>query len=482
MGLTSSLSLVYGSALLPVYFLVGPIVILQGIYAKYFGLDLTVIAMVLLLSRVFDAVTDPLIGYVADRYYARRRSYKPFIISGGLLFIIASWFLYVPFDVMTLQPKTHVGGGYFLGWFLVFYLAYTLFEIPHLAWGSALAADCQEKNKVYGLRSFCIFLGMLLFFAVPLLPWFETNEFTPHTLKVSVLASGLLMLPMLYFCIKTVPDTTKLSAQLHRNNNHQSPKESLGQVLRAIFANKPLRVLTAAQLCAGFGSGMWFSLVFLFVDTYLEFGKQFAWMYVISFSLSIVSLRLWYQLAGRWGKQVSLGIGMLLVAIGSLGTGLLAPASSGWLSLLCCMTLIYSGYAAFNILLPSMLSDIVDYGTWKFGIDRAATYFSLYTLLNKMAAALGGALGLAIAAWYGFDPTATSHSETAIAGLRLGVAWIPALITLLSIVLIVQIPITARHHAIIRRRLDTRLIHAASLVETIVNNPKQMSTKSRITT
>ena len=62
MGLTSSLSLVYGSALLPVYFLVGPIVILQGIYAKYFGLDLTVIAMVLLLSRVFDAVTDPLLA------------------------------------------------------------------------------------------------------------------------------------------------------------------------------------------------------------------------------------------------------------------------------------------------------------------------------------------------------------------------------------------------------------------------------------
>ena len=86
----------YGLPLLPLYFLFGPITILQGIYVKYFGLPLTAVATVLLIARLFDAVTDPIIGYCADRYYTRHGSRKPLIVVGGLLFIISSWFLYVP--------------------------------------------------------------------------------------------------------------------------------------------------------------------------------------------------------------------------------------------------------------------------------------------------------------------------------------------------------------------------------------------------
>ena len=78
-------------------------------------------------------------------------------------------------------------------------------------------------------------------------------------------------------------------------------------------------------------------------------------------------------------------------------------------------------------MVPSLLSDIVDYGTWKFGADRAGTYFSLYTFINKAVGALGGAMGLAIAGWVGFDPTTTTHSDMSISGVRFAIAWIPAL-------------------------------------------------------
>ena len=147
---------------------------------------------------------------------------------------------------------------------------------------------------------------------------------------------------------------------------------------------------------------------------------------------------------------------MALVVSGLFGTGLLSPDKDGWILLLICMTLMYSGFAAFGIIVPSLLSDIIDYGTWKGGSDRGATYFSLYTLLNKTVGAVGGALGVAIASWYGFDPIIITHSHEAIFGLRLAIAWIPALIILLSMFFIARIPITARRHAIIRRRLDAR--------------------------
>lgn len=449
-ALTQAQGLAYGLPLLSISFLFGPISILQGMYAKYFGLALTTIASVLLVARLFDAVSDPIIGYCADRYYARRGHRKPFIVAGGLLFIVASWFLYV--------PPMEVSAGYFLGWFLAFYLAYTLFEIPHLAWGSELASDSKEKNRVYGLRSLFGFFGALLFYIMPQLPWFDTNEFTPETLKWSVVAAGSLMLPLLYFSIKTVPDA-------HKPPPTKRQKESLRVVLQAIFTNKPMLVLTAAHICTGFGSGMWFTLLFIVVDAYLGLGAKFALVYAISFTVSIFSLRLWFLLANRWGKQVTWIVGMVLSTLGMVGTGLLSPETTGWLALLVCMILISSGFACFGHMVPSLLSDIVDYGTWKFGTDRAATYFSLFTFVNKTVGALGGAVALAIAGWVGFDPTAAIHEDSAISGVRFAIAWIPALFILLSIFLITRIPITTKRHGIIRRRLDARSYRAFETAE-----------------
>lgn len=146
---------------------------------------------------------------------------------------------------------------------------------------------------------------------------------------------------------------------------------------------------------------------------------------------------------------------MALVFSGMIGAGFLSPSYTGWLSLLLTMTLVSAGFAAFNIMVPSLLSDIVDYSTWKYGRDRSATYFSFYTLINKTVAALGGALGLGIAGWYGFDPKLAVHSESTVTGLRLAFAGIPATLIFLSIFFIARIPITSRRHAIIRRRLDS---------------------------
>lgn len=467
--LSPFLTFLYGVPLVAFSFLLGPMAILQGIYVKYFGLALTSIAAVLLVARLFDAITDPIIGYWADKYYALQGTYKPFIISGGVLFIIASWFLYVPYQfiVGSDEVSANVTTQYFLVWFLVFYLAYTLFEIPHLAWGSELASKSLEKNRIFGFRSLCAFVGVLLFYAMPLLPIFETSEFTPETLKWSVIVAGSLMMPMIYGCTKAVPSRFGRSEARYKkhmqlaisgcqSNMHLNRRQSWWDVTHDMFANKPLRILTVAHLCGGLGSGMWFTLVFLFADSYLRLGEQFAMVYVISFGVSIIALKLWYELALIFGKQAILATGMVLVVIGSLSTGFLSPESGGmWL--LFCMTLIFCGYAAFSIMLPSLLSDIVDYGSLKFGKDHTASYFSLYTLLNKSAAALGGSLSLALAGWYEFDPTVASHSDETIAGLRTVVAWIPALITLVSIIFILHIPITHRRHEIILRRLDTRI-------------------------
>jgi Na+/melibiose symporter-like transporter len=77
-------------------FLFGPLALVQGIYAMHYGVALTGIAAVLLISRLFDAVTDPLIGYFSDRARARTGTRKPFICFGGVGLVVCSYFLFIP--------------------------------------------------------------------------------------------------------------------------------------------------------------------------------------------------------------------------------------------------------------------------------------------------------------------------------------------------------------------------------------------------
>jgi GPH family glycoside/pentoside/hexuronide:cation symporter len=114
------------------------------------------------------------------------------------------------------------------------------------------------------------------------------------------------------------------------------------------------------------------------------------------------------------------------------------------------------GFVALNILIPSALSDIVDYGTWKFGVNRGASYFAAYTFAQKLVNATGAALALIIAGRFGFEPGAAAHNERGVAGLHLSIVWIPAGLMLVSLAVVSLIRFNARHHELIRRRLEAR--------------------------
>ena len=435
-----------------------PITILQGIYAKYFGFTLSTIAWVLLIARLFDAVADPMIGYFSDRYYNRTGSRKPFVICGGVLIILSGYFLYV--------PPANVSTVYFLCWFLAFYFAYTLYQIPHITWGGDLCANAQEKNTIYSWRTLAVNLGTLLFFALPLLPFFKTSEFTPETLKWTVFLACPFILGFLYFSAKTVP------------NRHGEfiPKTErsvdLGGLGREIINNKPLLLYLLSYSFFGVGIGMWATLLFILVDSYLGMGDQFSLAFVFGLIVSTLSIALWWQLAARIGKLATWCLGSCLGVIGVFGTVFLSPGEGSLLLLLLIIALTNCATAATEILAPSLLSDISDYATCTFGTERAATYFSIYILIAKANVAIGGAAGFAVAGWYGFDPALSQNSEEAIFGLRLAMVWLPIPLLVVAAVLILFIPINARRHAIIRRRLDAREHRTENGVQAHVHLPE----------
>ena len=140
----------------------GPIAgILPALYSAEYGIDLAVIGGVLLVARIFDAVTDPLIGYFSDRTRTRFGRCKPWIAAGALLSVIGIFFLF--------RPGEYGSSAYLLGFSIFLYLAWTIFEIPYAAWVLELSRKSDQRTRINGARSFAVFLGGIAFTAAPAL-------------------------------------------------------------------------------------------------------------------------------------------------------------------------------------------------------------------------------------------------------------------------------------------------------------------------
>lgn len=456
-------ALAFALPTLPVYLIYGSITIVQGIYVKYFGLTLSEVAKIILIARLVDALTDPVIGYFSDRYYLNRATRKIFVFVGATTFVISSYYLYVPPPI--------VSGEYFLFWLVMFYISWTLFEIPHMSWGNDIAYSYYDKNRIYGIRIFGVFIGYIFFFAIPLMPIFEVDSFTPKTLKWSVILAGLLMIPSLLLCCILAPSRTIDSKVVGKNDLSQSynsachkgdfdPINHAARLIKLIISNIPFRYFIISFLFVGIGTGMWFSLLYIYVDSYLGLGEHLPFTYLIAFMASVIFLAILYKPINKLDKKYVWISGMTLVFIGLLGTGFMSYRETGLWFLIVCTSFIYVGFIILNVMAPSLLADISDYGTLKNNNASTGLYFSIYTLTNKTSAAIGAAIGLMIPSRFGFDPTSSTHSTDALFGITIAISWLPALTILLSMIFIWFIPITAHRHSIIRRRLTRRSSNA----------------------
>ena len=214
-------------------FLISPISLLQGIYAKYYGLTLSTLAAIVLVTRLFDAITDPLIGYWSDRYQARSGTRQPFLVAGGILLALGSYFLY--------SPPAQVTAVYFAAWLIIFYLGWTLFEIPHMTLGGELAKHSKEKARVYGLRSAAGYVGLILFYIIPFLPFFDSSAITPETLRLCGIIGPVLILLtfILYFKMAPPADARPEVTQDLKNTQDKNPKNRKQELVLLLKPVKP---------------------------------------------------------------------------------------------------------------------------------------------------------------------------------------------------------------------------------------------------
>jgi Na+/melibiose symporter-like transporter len=223
-----------------------------------------------------------------------------------------------------------------------------------------------------------------------------------------------------------------------------------------MFRNKPFVLFVMTLMCLGIGAGMWAGMFFIYVDSYLKLGEEFAKISLWGMGCGALAVPIWYRLTLLLGKRKAWLAGMTMLMAVYFCTRLLSPEGTGFYELFALNMLMVFGVSSMAVIAGPMLCDAIDYGRLKDHAERNAVYFSIFALLTKMQGAIGGALGMGIAGWFGFDVLASEQTASGLLGLHIGVAWLPALFVGMAMFFIAMVPLSEERMVVIRKRLAAR--------------------------
>lgn len=417
--------------------------ILPAFYASQTSLSLAAIGSVLLITRILDAVADQVIGYLSDVTRSPIGPRKPWLLAGAVVSAFASYFLFNP-------PAELTAPMLFL-WLTLYYVGWSMINVGHSAWISEITGDYHERGRLFGYIGFAGPLGVIMIFATPLLPIFATSEVT----RESVAFMGWLII--------TIAPLTTLLATLFapQGTSVATAKSTFSGLLRSLRSNHLFWWCLAFSLLAAITLGVVSTLVLFYLANYLRIGDKLAQVLLPNMIVIMVSVPIWMKAIQRWGKHQALAVStfysmclyplLLLIQPGELAF----PLFLGW------MILLGLGGAALAIIPRAILADIIDYDIWKTGVNRAGNYYAFMTMTEKAVGSVGGALALFLLAILGFDPKAPALDDRARFALLFTIGVVPALLSLVVVVLVWTFPLNARRHAIIRKRLEQRAARSA---------------------
>lgn len=416
--------------------------ILPGFYAQHTTIPLATIGLILIVARAFDAVVDPFIGFMSDSTRTRWGSRKPWMIAGTLVLALSVTQLYA--------PASDVGAAYYLGWFVAFYLGYSLIEIPYKAWGTELARDYIDRTRIATAVAIMFGIGNLAFALAPFALGRGSQAYDAETLvRIGWVVAVTLPLAV-GVAVWRAPSGPATPSR----------KIDLRAVVNAARRNRPLLWFAVMFMLTGLGQGVFYGLVFLYVASVLNLAEAFVWVLLADAVVTLVSIPLWYGLVSGLEKHRAWALGLGISVIALVGMLFLPadPATLPWLLALVCLRAF--GSAVTQVAPNALLGDVVDYELFKRRVNQAANFHALNSIITKGTVTVGGGLGLLAVGLAGFDPKLDNGAE-AIQAFKAAALAAPALILTAGAVLVARFPLNRRRHAIVLRTLERRSRHDA---------------------
>lgn len=384
-------------------------------YTDIFGISPAVVGTMFLVVRIFDAVTDPLMGGIADRTQTRWGKFRPYLLWLALPFGAIS---VLAFTTPALSPNGKIVYAFVTYGLLM--LAYTAINIPYSALGGVLTDKPQERVSVQSYRFVFGMLGGLLVTActLPLVNYFGQGD-QALGYQLTIAAMSVLGVILFLLCFAGTRERVEPPPQQHT---------TIRADLASLWQNDQWRVLCVAALVLLTGMVVRNTLAIYYVKYFLGREDWVTAFMTLGMVGNIIGCALAQPLAKRVCK-VKAYIGLQLIAATICALSFFVQSDQLYLA--CGMYFIWCLFLQMATpLLWAKMADVVDYGHWKTGIRITGMVYSSIVFFIKMGLAVGGALAGWLLAWYGYQANAELSTAT-LEGLQLSFTVVPALASVL---------------------------------------------------
>jgi sugar (glycoside-pentoside-hexuronide) transporter len=408
-------------------FSVTPSVLLLYFMTDILGIAAALAALAVSVPKLWDVVTDPVMGMISDRTRSRWGRRRPYLLIGAILMSVSFVFL---FSV----PESLSVAGRFWYVFVIFTLsatAYTIFAVPYITMPAEMSADTHERTVIMTYRMVFATAGLLIGASVApmLVDWFGGGR--AGYASMSYVVGG--------FCAATMM-VTVFSTQSVKATTYTPSSLPIKEQLLLGLRNRPFFVLLSAYFLQLMGLATFLAAAPFFVVYVTGAGAGATGLiFLCLMGSGLVSMPFWAAMSRRFGKLNCYTSAVILYAFISLGLVFIDGEGTGtFLYVLCAVLGIPFGCI---MMMPfSMMTDAVRFDSIQTGLHREGVFTGLWTAGEKGGLALGPMIAGVFLSLFGFAEasggTAVEQTTSAIWGIRLAFAIAPSVIVLGSLLIL----------------------------------------------
>ncbi|MCW8109139.1 glycoside-pentoside-hexuronide (GPH):cation symporter [Alteromonas ponticola] len=358
-------------------------------YTDIIGLAPAAVGTMFLVVRVFDAVTDPLMGALADKTNTRWGSYRPYLLWLALPFALCSVLAF------TSPPLPEEGKLiYAFVTYALLMLMYTAINIPYSALGGVMSADASERVSIQSYRFVFAMVGGLLVttFTLPLVEFFGEGD-QALGYQQTMIAMSIVGMVLFLLCFAGTKERVKPSTQ---------GTVTIKAQLRALWQNDQCRVLCVVAVVLLTGMVLRNTLAIYYVKYVLQRPDEVTLFVTAGMIGSIIGCALANPLANRMCKVKAYMLLQLISAVLCFINYFVPPDM--WRTAMGVHFLWGLFLQMATPLLWAKIADVVDYGESTTGVRMTGITYSTVVFFIKVGLAVGGALAGWLLAIYGYQP------------------------------------------------------------------------------
>ena len=419
-------------------------------------------SLIYFFPRIFDSITDPIMGFVSDNTKSRWGRRRQYVLIGGIIMGVAYIFMWQLFKENSLQFNF----WYFFLWSIVFYLGLTFFSVPYVAMGYEMSDDFHERTNIMAIAQW---IGQ---WAWVIAPWFWVIMYDPEWFPSAEVAVRELAVWVAIPCaICAIVPALFIKSKSTLNEDYEPLNgANIGNSLKKIYHSfvEAFKISEFRKLCGAtfliFNAFNTVAALTFFVIVYKLFngdaGASGVWVSLfgclgaLGTTFIVIPIVTW--MSKTFGKKKAFLLAQGISVLGYIMLWFLFVPGKPWMYIIALPFFSFGIGSLFTIMM-SMTADVIDIDELNSGLRREGIFGAIYWWMVKVGFAIAGALSGVIIALVGFNPDlATVEQQSSVDGLHAFFCFFPLAGTLLAMWIMRNYNIDEKRANDIREQLKAR--------------------------